>query len=99
MKLSKIQRISIKIMAIFSCGIAMSFIPELAPEFFGDAICEGGIRGYNNGTWTVEGCQYGDWGTHSSNNHWGYRHWLFFAMGVSLFIAQVVDMANTDYDN
>lgn len=82
-------KINLKIVALFTVAILFSFIPELDPNFFGDELC--------NGNTTKEFCS-GGWSKyqhpHTSEIHWGYRHWLFFAMGLSLFVLQAVDIIN-----
>jgi hypothetical protein len=40
------------------------------------------------------GCRYINEG-HISQWHWGYRHWLYFIMCITLFVIQVVDIINT----
>lgn len=75
----KITIISLRIMIIFTVAILMSFLPELIPDFFGDVICNK-VHTYGGNV-----CQ-GD------TTHWGYRHWLYFFMGFSLFIVQVVSL-------
>ena len=75
------KRASIRVVLIFVMAIFVSFIPEQIPDFFGD--------------WACKGCNYGEAGferIHAPQIHWGYRHWLFFSMGLVLFIMQVVDI-------
>lgn len=79
--MKKINIISLRVIALFVIAMLVSFIPELIPDFFGD--------------WNCNGCTYGgDYRNHMPQTHWGYRHWLFFTMGVSLFIIQIVDIIN-----
>lgn len=82
-------KISLHIIAIFTIAIFTSFIPDLYPEFFGDWICEGAIRDNNL---HLQGCHYGDLGRHNPSTHWGWRHWLYFFMGLSLFALQVAQI-------
>lgn len=84
----KYRKTTLKIIALFSAAILATFIPELFPSFFGDWVCEGGSRvvDYSEGVTTVKGCDYGPNGSHEPTNHWGYRHWLYFFMGLCLFI-------------
>lgn len=81
--------ISIRVIILFTIAIFSTFVPELYRPFFGDWFCEGAIR---DDTWHLIGCQYTDWGTHDSTWHWGYRHWLYLMMCLSLFIIQVVQI-------
>jgi hypothetical protein len=93
MKMNKNLKISIRIITLFTIAMFMSFIPELAPNFFGDWHCQGriiastNIHGYPvySGCDMFEGC-----GVHNPEWHFGYRHYLFFFMGFCLTIVQVV---------
>ena len=94
----KIYIISLRVIALFVIEILVSFIPEYLHDFFGDWICKGsGIGKYfpaddNNYAHTVyNGCMYGG-ESHTSETHWGYRPWLFFTMGIILFIIQAFDI-------
>lgn len=79
-------KVSIRIILLFTVAILISKVPELYPSFFGDIICQG------NGN-TGNRCIYGMLYSHGINtHHWGYQHWLFFFMGLSLFIVQAVDI-------
>jgi len=90
---NKTTKISIRIIALFSAAILISMIPNLFPNFFGDWICEGRTHKYDENIAHYVGCDYGVLiNDHNPNWHWGYQHWLFFAMGVSLSIVQIVDI-------
>lgn len=92
MKLSKTTKISIRIVALFITAMLMSFIPDLFPDFFGDWTCIG-TTGFNRETVAYTGCVHGGY-SHSPEVHWGYRHFLYFFMGLSLAMVQVVDIVN-----
>lgn len=71
---------------VFLTAILLSLLPDLYPKLFGDWFCQGQIGQ------DVHGCLYGASGKYSEHNaifHWGYRHWLFFAMGLCLFAFHV----------
>jgi hypothetical protein len=89
--------ISLRIIVMFTTGIMMSFLPDLIPDFFGDWVCKGSVwvEGVGDHFGSYSGCTYGDTGRHEATTHWGYRHWLYFFMGFSLFIVQVVDLINS----
>jgi hypothetical protein len=75
------KKASIRVILIFIIAIFMSLIPEQLPDFFGD--------------WSCNGCNYAEAGfqqIHAPKTHWGYRHWLFFFMGLVLFIMQSADI-------
>ncbi len=90
--MDKSIKISSRIVLIFVCAMVFSVIPEYFPVF-GDWVCEGsGEKIYTNGSiyGNYEGCTFGEDYFHKPETHWGYRHWLFCMMGLSLFITQVV---------
>ena len=92
--MKKIQIISLRVIALFIVAIFISFIPEYLPDFFGDWVCKGRefvINGYF-------GCDY-KYNLHNPENHWGYRHWLFFTMGLVLFTIQTVGIINYSDNN
>jgi hypothetical protein len=88
-------KLSIRVMAMFSIAILISFIPEYFRDFFGDWKCAGSGN-YILGTYRYEGCNSGLKGIHEATWHWGYRHFLFFVMGVVLFIIQMIDALNKE---
>ena len=96
----KINILSLRVIVLFGMAMLVSFIPDYFHNFFGDWTCKGsGIGKYypadaNNYAHTIyNGCMYGG-DNHLSKTHWGYRHWLFFAMGLTLFIIQTIDIIN-----
>lgn len=95
MKASVYTRVSINIVAIFVIIILMSFVPDHFREFFGDWQCVGANYVFSTDViyGHYEGCDYGP-GEHLAQIHWGYRHWLWFLMGIFLFIVQVVRIIN-----
>ena len=81
--------IMLRIVAVFLIAMVFTFIPEQNPHFFGDWICQGSH--YENTV--LVGCRYemGDvWAEHGATVHWGYRHFLWFFMGSTLFIYNIV---------
>lgn len=91
--MSKTTEISLRIATMFLFAIGMSFIPEIFPTFFGDEICTGsGDLTIANQGYPVhyEFCDYDYY--HNKTIHWGYRHWLYLTMGISLFITQVISL-------
>ncbi len=79
----------------------MSFLPEVYPDLFGDWKCQGATYGrfvpetqssYSH--LALVGCDYVGYKNHNPTIHFGYRHWLYIIMGLSLFIIQVVDLVN-----
>lgn len=90
--------INLKIILAFSILILLSFIPEYFPEFFGDWTCQGTEllkeNNKNEIIYTYVGCHYEGTLVHNPKTHWGYRHWLFSIMGLTLFILQIVNIVN-----
>ena len=88
---NKYTSVSIRIILIFTCAILMSYAPILFPDFFGDWNCVGANYNHNS---NLVGCLYADCGRHNPSIHWGYQHWLWFFMGLSLMVVQVIAMIN-----
>ena len=92
--MKKIQIISLRVIALFTVAMLVSFIPEYLPDFFGDWVCKGReyVAPIKEGfTGSYIGCDY-TYDQHNPTTHWGYRHWLFFGMGLVLFLIQMVDI-------
>lgn len=83
---NKYTKISLNIIAVFAVVIFSTFIPDQFPEFFGDTLC----NGVGNEHYTGKGLQCDLGCYHNPEWHWGYRHYLFFIMGVLLFVFQGV---------
>jgi len=84
MKTNFYLKLSIQIVLIFTALIFASFIGDYLHEFLGDTYC------------MLKDCHSGMMGeSHVTPEwHWGYRHWLLFFMGASLFISQFVRICN-----
>lgn len=83
--------LSIQIILIFSVLILASIIPDLWPEFFGDWKCQG--NDWTNPLNEHPNCHYIN-SQHNPTTHWGWRHWLFSMMGLSLFVLQIFRIGN-----
>lgn len=84
-------KISLRVIALFLVAILVSKIPELYPNFFGDWLCQGTLERINDSHYEFKGCNHLNvW--HDPQFHWGYQHFLFFLMGLSLAIIQIVDI-------
>ena len=101
MKMNKSTRISIRIIALFTVAIFVSFIPEYLHAFFGDWYCNGtGARELVPATqmtyehYEYTGCDYYNGAKHMAMWHWGYRHWLLVCMGIGLAVVQIVNIIN-----
>ena len=103
MKLTKIQRLSLKVFLLFTIAILSTFVGEYLSSFLGDWTCQGTKTGrlipetqtaYSH--YELIGCDYG--GNHLPTLHWGYRHWLYLVMCLTLFIIQVIDLIE-NYDS
>jgi hypothetical protein len=91
MKLKKNQIISLKVILLFSIAILSTFVADYLRLFLGDWKCEGSGNSIV-GTWRHEKCNYTDF--HDASWHWGYRHWLYLGMCLSLFVIQVIEIVN-----
>jgi hypothetical protein len=80
---------------IFIIAILGTLIPDSFPQFFGDWKCNGSVEveAVNNYR-QFEGCHYRP-SAHEPSTHWGYRHWLWAIMSLTLFAIQVVKVFST----
>lgn len=89
-------KLSFNIAVVFIIVILLSYLPDRFPKLFGDWLCEGRkyVSRYDSNRDLISGYTIGcDYGieSHSHNPcwHWGYQHWLWFLMGLSLFVVQI----------
>lgn len=93
MATNKYTIFSINIVILFSIAILASFIPEQFASFFGDFSCNGSTYEIStSGIYIRHGCDMFD--IHQAQTHWGYRHYLWFLMGLTLFFGQIVRIIN-----
>jgi len=91
--MNKSIKISLRVIALFLVAILVSKIPELYPNFFGDWFCQGTLERINDSRYEFKGCNHLNvW--HDPQFHWGYQHFLFFLMGLSLAVIQIIDIVN-----
>lgn len=86
-----------KIILGFLIVFLMSFIPELNHDLFGDWFCQGATidtEMLKNGHYVTHGCQYGLDGIHEPMLHYGFRHWVWIACGLTLFVWNIVEVIN-----
>jgi hypothetical protein len=62
-------------------------------NFFDDFKCSGSGQKLID-SYMYQKCNYAGWEYHESTWHWGYRHWLYFIMCLTLFVLQVTDIIN-----
>ena len=76
------------VMIVFVIIILLSFIPEQFSSFFGDWKCAGSGEVLSRGEYIhYSNCDSG--GFHLAVTHWGFRHWLWLAMGLIIFVIQI----------
>lgn len=98
--MNKSIKISLRIIALFMVAILVSKIPELYPKFFGDWFCEGRKIVWEDAEhrrYHIEGCDI--FQEHNPMWHFGYQHYLFFLMGLSLSIIQIIDIISISKKN
>ena len=73
-------------------------LPDYLHDFFGDKMCNGQLMNVETGKMEYY-FHYGD--KHKDMvYHWGYRHWLWLLMGLSLFAVQaarIIKIINDEY--
>lgn len=89
-------KISIRVIALFTIAILFSYLGDYLSPYFGDWYCQGRKWAGSD----LIGCDVSYCGaSHNPKSHWGYRHYLFFLMGFSLFIIQVIDIISNLENN
>ena len=80
--------------------MAASFIADNCHSFFGDWQCEGSGP-YMVNVHHYEKCDYGGGfaNYHSNTWHWGFRHWVFFAFGLSMTIWSIIEIVEPNDKN
>lgn len=94
MKINYYTQIQLNILIMGVCLIFLSFIPELFPSFFGDWHCQGTTK-------ELTGCDYSFYDNlrmHNPTTHFGYRHWIFIIMGISLIVVNSVRISKIKKD-
>lgn len=90
-----INKYKLKVLSMFLVMGLMSFVPEKNPELFGDFTCEGSVLRETKNIKYIDGCRLSG-NPHSPSTHWGFRHWIWFAAGLTFAIwtvAEVIDSA------
>jgi hypothetical protein len=93
-QLSQYQWAYLQLLIMLIVIMAVSFLPETYPDFFGDWKCQGSELVKSDIRNKVVGCQYPDGFPHGAKWHWGFRHWMLLFFGVIFFfmsIARIVD--------
>lgn len=93
-------KIQIRIILLFMTVILLSFIPENFREYFGDWKCNGTGELIIKETENIinryyKNCSKGNndfVGAHGPTWHWGFRHWIWFFMGITLFIINSIQI-------
>lgn len=87
-----VLKITPRIILIFVIAITMSFIADEFHSFFGDITCNGTVLNIETNKYEYlfhYGAIHKD-----TQTHWGWRHWLFFMMGLSIATLQIIDIVN-----
>ena len=95
MKINKSQKISLKVILLFTIAIFSTFVGDYLHSFLGDWKCLGsGLLTDKSYHPIYQYCNYSACEFHDSTWHWGYRHWLYFTMCITLFIIQISDIVS-----
>lgn len=93
MKINKSQKIYLKVILLFTIAIFSTFVGDYLHYFLGDWKCLGsGTPNDSIYNPIYKYCNYAECGFHDSTWHWGYRHWLYLVMCITLFIIQIIDI-------
>jgi hypothetical protein len=86
----------LKILAVFAVMFTASFIPESNHQLFGDWRCKGNTIESSGDDTVIIGCKYEGYNEHGSTWHWGTRHWIWLAAGLTFSIWTVVDVISKE---
>jgi hypothetical protein len=78
---------------MFAVIFAASYIPDAYPSYFGDWLCSGSgeeISKKDYPRYIYENCNY--FGFHDKTWHWGFRHWAWLCLGVTMLIINIVQL-------
>jgi len=92
------MKLKTKIVALFAFIFIASYVPESCPTAFGDWKCKGCYIVYEGDvvlTKNYVGCDYNPSGTtaHNPTWHWGFRHYLWIGLGLTLTAVTVYQIA------
>ena len=90
----------LKLLLVCAFIMSASFLTESFHSFFGDWKCEGSGEYIVSNSNThygshFEKCDYGELPYHTPTWHWGFRHWEFFAFGITITIMSIVEIIKT----
>src|SRR5687767_11387238 len=77
MKISFYTKLSLQVIVLFVCIMAVNLIPDLFPDGWFYYYCKGGVHNHSmipEHTFPVY--------------HWTFQRWMFLIMGIVLFIIQ-----------
>ena len=100
-----INKITIRVIAVFMTAILTSFIPDTFPEFFGDVKCQGSVLAFNkDNLLRLEGCKLSPTGRtysheHAPDTHWGTRHYMWAWMSFCIGLIQFVNIGAIIYNH
>ena len=84
---------------MFAIIMAASFIPDNYHSLFGDWLCQGsGIpikTDYFYGNY-FERCNYSNCGIHAPTWHWGFRHYVWMALGLTFLMINIVELTKDE---
>lgn len=80
--MNKYTKISLNIIVVFAIAMAMSYVADSMHVFFGDWYCDG-----NPNALHPYRCSSNEY-LHAAGYHWGWRHYLWMAMCLCLFVIQ-----------
>lgn len=83
------MKTQLRIVLIFAVIFFASFIPQNYPTFFGDWLCEGS-GDIVKGTWYYQKCNHPNHGYHLPQWHWGFRHYVWMLLGLTMTIFNVI---------
>ncbi len=90
--LNRWQWLYIQLILMMCVMMAVSFLPEIFPGFFGDWQCGGYLDRWTDSEQVIinSSCLYNSNDHAAGSWHWGWRHWLLIIFGLVLCIVNAV---------
>lgn len=85
------MRLQFRILIMFAVIFAASYIPETFPSYFGDWMCHGSGEFIGR---HYKRCNHGGGFAmyHNPSWHWGFRHWAWLCLGITMLIINIVQL-------
>jgi hypothetical protein len=85
------MKLQFRVLIMFAVIFAASYIPDAYPSYFGDWLCSGSGE-LVEGEYHYERCNYAGNNYHNPSWHWGFRHWAWLFLGITMLVINIVQL-------